>query len=177
MPLAALVFVCALFPRSSGCWPWWYARCPAGRFGSRWCGRCRSGPNARCRSAGFRGGGGRRPNRGPFLPLVRLGGVALLSTAIVLLGCSLTAIALEIGRWWQRSGPGNASGGTGDTPADLPRRWCCRVSASAWCCWPVSWCGRRCGIRVLDPVPTPPSPWPSSRAMFPAWARLQRSTS
>lgn len=38
---------------------------------------------------------------GPLLPLVQLGGVALLSTAVVLVGCSLTAIALEIQRWWR----------------------------------------------------------------------------
>jgi apolipoprotein N-acyltransferase len=38
---------------------------------------------------------------GPFLPLVRLGGVPLLSVAIVLLGCSMAAIAREIELWWQ----------------------------------------------------------------------------
>jgi apolipoprotein N-acyltransferase len=37
---------------------------------------------------------------GPLLPLVQLGGAPLLSAAIVLLGCSLTAIALEIAVWW-----------------------------------------------------------------------------
>jgi apolipoprotein N-acyltransferase len=41
---------------------------------------------------------------GPFLPLVQLGGVAVLSTAIVLVGCSLTALALEILRWLPASG-------------------------------------------------------------------------
>ncbi|BBU22569.1 apolipoprotein N-acyltransferase [Mycobacterium xenopi] len=121
MPLAALVFVCALFPAIFGLlavvvralpgWPIWFAlvwavqewaKCSVPFGGFPW-GVVAAGQTA-----------------GPFLPLVRLGGVALLSTAIVLLGCSLTAIALEIGRWWQRSGPGNASGGTGDTPADLP---------------------------------------------------------
>lgn len=38
---------------------------------------------------------------GPFLPLVRLGGPLLLSLAIVLIGCSLTAIVREIALWWQ----------------------------------------------------------------------------
>ncbi|OBI40382.1 apolipoprotein N-acyltransferase [Mycobacterium kyorinense] len=38
---------------------------------------------------------------GPFLPLVRLGGPPLLSLAIVLIGCSLTALVLEIAVWWQ----------------------------------------------------------------------------
>ncbi len=40
---------------------------------------------------------------GPFLPLVRLGSVPLLSLAIVLVGCSATAIALEIVSWWRAS--------------------------------------------------------------------------
>ncbi|QLL05429.1 apolipoprotein N-acyltransferase [Mycobacterium vicinigordonae] len=46
---------------------------------------------------------------GPLLPLVQLGGVALLSTSVVLLGTSVTAIALEIGRWIRA-----------DTTADKP---------------------------------------------------------
>ncbi|OBJ03900.1 apolipoprotein N-acyltransferase [Mycobacterium sp. 1465703.0] len=37
---------------------------------------------------------------GPFLPLVQLGGVALLSMGIMLVGFSATAIALEIVKWW-----------------------------------------------------------------------------
>lgn len=41
---------------------------------------------------------------GPLLPLVQLGGVPLLSTAIVLVGSSLTAIALEIEKWWRSGG-------------------------------------------------------------------------
>ncbi|TGD86248.1 apolipoprotein N-acyltransferase [Mycolicibacterium sp. CH28] len=40
---------------------------------------------------------------GPFLALVQLGGVPLLSFAIVLLGTSLAALVLEIVRWWQHS--------------------------------------------------------------------------
>lgn len=42
---------------------------------------------------------------GPLLPLVQLGGVSLLSSAIVLVGSSLTAIALEIEKWWRSGGP------------------------------------------------------------------------
>lgn len=38
---------------------------------------------------------------GPLLPLVQLGGVALLSMGVVLLGFSMTAIALEIAKWWR----------------------------------------------------------------------------
>lgn len=41
---------------------------------------------------------------GPLLPLVQLGGVPLLSTAIVLVASSLTAIALEIEKWWRSGG-------------------------------------------------------------------------
>lgn len=43
--------------------------------------------------------------RGPFLPLVALGGVPLLSFGIALLGMSLCALGIEIVRWWQHSGP------------------------------------------------------------------------
>lgn len=42
---------------------------------------------------------------GPFLSLVQLGGVPLLSLAIVLLGTSLAALVFEIARWWQHSAP------------------------------------------------------------------------
>jgi apolipoprotein N-acyltransferase len=44
---------------------------------------------------------------GPLLPLVQLGGVALLSMAVVLVGFSATAIELEIVKWW-RSAPEKA---------------------------------------------------------------------
>lgn len=42
---------------------------------------------------------------GPFLPLVQLGGVALLSFAITLVGFSATALALEIVKWWRSGYP------------------------------------------------------------------------
>jgi apolipoprotein N-acyltransferase len=45
---------------------------------------------------------------GPLLPLVQLGGVALLSTAVVLVGFSATAIALEITMWWRNGARGGA---------------------------------------------------------------------
>ena len=41
---------------------------------------------------------------GPFLSLVQLGGVPLLSFAIALLGTSLCALAAEIVRWYRHSG-------------------------------------------------------------------------
>ncbi len=46
---------------------------------------------------------------GPFLSLVQLGGVPLLSFATVLLGTSLAALVLEIARWWQHSGTATRS--------------------------------------------------------------------
>ncbi|GAA2797319.1 apolipoprotein N-acyltransferase [Mycolicibacterium pallens] len=42
---------------------------------------------------------------GPFLSLVQLGGVPLLSFAVALLGTSLAALVFEIARWWRHSGP------------------------------------------------------------------------
>ncbi|SOJ55736.1 Bifunctional apolipoprotein N-acyltransferase/polyprenol monophosphomannose synthase [Mycobacterium simulans] len=41
---------------------------------------------------------------GPLLPLVQLGGISLLAAAIVLVASSLTAIALEIEKWWRSGG-------------------------------------------------------------------------
>lgn len=59
---------------------------------------------------------------GPFLPLVQLGGVALLSMAIMLVGFSATAIALEIAKWWHSSHPASrsAEGGSADDPDQAP---------------------------------------------------------
>ncbi len=54
--------------------------------------------------------------QGPFLPLVQLGGAALLSMAIVLVGFSATAIALEIVRWWP-TGNRAARGAGSEEPA------------------------------------------------------------
>jgi apolipoprotein N-acyltransferase len=51
---------------------------------------------------------------GPFLPLVQVGGVALLSMAIMLVGFSATAIALEIVKWWHSGHPAQRPAGDGD---------------------------------------------------------------
>jgi apolipoprotein N-acyltransferase len=99
-PLLALVLVCALFPGIFGLlavvvrqlpgWPIWFAvlwaaqewlKCTVPFGGFPW-GVVAAGQTD-----------------GPFLPLVRLGSVPLLSLAIVLVGCSATAIALEIASW------------------------------------------------------------------------------
>jgi apolipoprotein N-acyltransferase len=88
---------------------------------------------------------------GPFLPLVQLGGVAVLSTAVVLVGCSLTALALEIVRWLSWPGTSaQARGHTGgrdaaaDTAPDatappavvLPGFCICLVLLAAVVVWP-----------------------------------------
>jgi apolipoprotein N-acyltransferase len=46
---------------------------------------------------------------GPLLPLVKLGGVALLSTSVMLVGFSATAIGLEITKWWRAGGQPRAA--------------------------------------------------------------------
>jgi len=100
MPWVALATVCALYPGLFGLfavvvrrlpgWPIWFAVLWAAQewlksafpFGGFPWGAVTFGQTS-----------------GPLLPLVQLGGVAVLSTAVVLVGSSLTAIALEIARW------------------------------------------------------------------------------
>ncbi|WP_424748378.1 apolipoprotein N-acyltransferase [Mycobacterium sp.] len=77
--------------------------------------------------------------QGPFLPLVQLGGVALLSTAIMLVGFSATAIALEIVKWWQTGNQVSARGGdsSGQAPAVvLPGVCICLVLLASVIVWP-----------------------------------------
>ncbi|ORW45654.1 apolipoprotein N-acyltransferase [Mycobacterium paraense] len=57
--------------------------------------------------------------QGPLLPLVQLGGVALLSTAVMLVGFSATAIALEIAKWWKTGHAPRAAEAPGPPPAVL----------------------------------------------------------
>jgi apolipoprotein N-acyltransferase len=77
---------------------------------------------------------------GPFLPLVRLGGPPLLSFAMVLIGFSLAAIALEITSWQQSSRRAHASGDTAtpDTPPAvlLPSAAICVVLLATVAVWP-----------------------------------------
>ncbi|RAV16466.1 apolipoprotein N-acyltransferase [Mycobacterium colombiense] len=84
---------------------------------------------------------------GPFLPLVQLGGVALLSMAIMLVGFSATAIALEIVKWWHSGHPapraGGGSGAEGPAPSDsappavvLPGVCICLVLFASLIVWP-----------------------------------------
>jgi apolipoprotein N-acyltransferase len=70
---------------------------------------------------------------GPFLPLVRLGGVPLLSLAIVLVGCSVTAITLEIVSWLRAS----PRPGADSPPAVvLPAICICLVFFATAAIWP-----------------------------------------
>ena len=101
VPLLALVVLCALFPGLFGLaavtvrrlpgWPIWFAvlwaaqewlKCTIPFGGFPW-GVVAAGQTS-----------------GPFLPLVRLGGVPLLSFAIVLTGCGAAALVLETLTWW-----------------------------------------------------------------------------
>ncbi|CAM2918898.1 apolipoprotein N-acyltransferase [Mycobacterium intermedium] len=74
---------------------------------------------------------------GPLLPLVQLGGVALLSTGVVLVGASLTAIALEIETWWRAGSRAGAAQDEAKPPAVLLPGVCiCLVLLAAIVVWP-----------------------------------------
>ena len=104
VPLLALVALCATFPGLFGVgavtvrrlagWPIWFAllwtaqewlKCTIPFGGFPW-GVVAAGQAS-----------------GPFLPLVRLGGVPLLSLAIVLTSCSAAALVIETVSWWRAS--------------------------------------------------------------------------
>ena len=75
---------------------------------------------------------------GPLLPLVQLGGVALLSMAVMLLGFSATAIGREIVKWWRSGGQaGTAKAAETAPPAVLLPGICiCLVLFAAAIVWP-----------------------------------------
>jgi apolipoprotein N-acyltransferase len=79
---------------------------------------------------------------GPFLPLVQLGGAALLSMGIMLVGFSATAIALEIVKWWHSGRPPAARATDSDAtePAPpavvLPGVCICLVLFASLIIWP-----------------------------------------
>lgn len=73
---------------------------------------------------------------GPLLPLVQLGGVALLSAGIVLVGCSLTAIALEIEKWWRTGGTTRTADTAAPPAVVLPGVCICLVLFAAAIVWP-----------------------------------------
>ena len=100
MPWFALATACALFPALFGLfavvvrrlpgWPIWFALMWAAQ---EWLKSIFPFGGFPWGSVAF------GQAEGPLLPLVQLGGVPVLSTATVLVGCSLTALALEIVRW------------------------------------------------------------------------------
>lgn len=76
--------------------------------------------------------------QGPLLPLVQLGGVALLSTAVMLVGFSVTAIALEIFHWVRtgRRSRGDAANAESPPAVVLPGVCICLVLLAAIVVWP-----------------------------------------
>ncbi|BBY53438.1 apolipoprotein N-acyltransferase [Mycobacterium koreense] len=103
VPWLVLALVCALFPALFGLaaavvrhlpgWPVWFAALWAAQ---EWL-------KSIFPFGGFPWGVvGFSQTDSPLLALVSVGGVPLVSTAVVLLGCSATVIALEIGHWWRQ---------------------------------------------------------------------------
>ena len=142
-PWIALAVVCAVFPALFGLlavsvrqlpgWPIWFAVLWAAQEWAK----------STVPFGGFPWGVvGFGQTNGPLLPLIQLGGVPLLSAAIVLLGCSATAIALEIVVWWQRdrhshSGPEAEVATDAKPPAVvLPGICICFVLFAAVAVWP-----------------------------------------
>lgn len=79
--------------------------------------------------------------QGPFLPLAKLGGAALLSLAIVLIGFSATAIAIEIVKWWHagrraRSGDQPPNADAAPPAVVLPGVCICLVLFASVIVWP-----------------------------------------
>lgn len=116
VPWLALAMVCALFPALFGLlavvvrglpgWPVWFALVWAAQ---EWLKSIFPFGGFPWGSVAF------GQAEGPLLPLVKLGGVALLSTAVVLMGFSATAIGLEITKWWRTGGQPRA-----DAPDTAP---------------------------------------------------------
>ncbi|MBS9535017.1 apolipoprotein N-acyltransferase [Mycobacterium sp. M1] len=103
VPWLALTLMCALFPAVFGLaavlvrrlpgWPIWFALLWTAQEWAK----------SIFPFGGFPWGVvGFGQTRGPFLPLVRLGGVPLLSLVIVLIGCAGTVLTTEIVRWVRR---------------------------------------------------------------------------
>jgi apolipoprotein N-acyltransferase len=142
VPLLALVLVCSLFPAIFGLsavvvrqlpgWPLWFAVLWAAQ---EWL-------KSTVPFGGFPWGVvAAGQTDGPFLPLARLGGVPLLSLAIVLVGCSATAITLEIVSWLRasrRAAAAHDDGEAADSPPAvvLPAICICLVFFATAAIWP-----------------------------------------
>ncbi len=148
MPWLALATTCALFPALFGLfavvvrrlpgWPIWFAVLWAAQ---EWLKSIVPFGGFPWGSVAF------GQAQGPLLPLVQLGGVALLSTAVMLVGFSLTAIELEIVKWWKAGNRGPSAAGPGQVrgaqhagpPAPavmLPGVCICLVLLAAIIVWP-----------------------------------------
>lgn len=133
LPWLVLTLMCALFPAVFGAaavvvrglagWPVWFALLWAA---VEWA-------KSVFPFGGFPWGVvGYGQTDGPLLPLVTLGGVPLLSTAVVLTGCAGTALTLEIVRWLR-----DESHGSPRPPAVLLPGLCiCLVLLAAVVVWP-----------------------------------------
>jgi len=141
IPLMALVGLCSLFPAIFGLsavvvarlpgWPIWFAVLWTAQ---EWL-------KSTVPFGGFPWGVvAAGQTDGPFLPLARLGGVPLLSLAIVLVACSAIAITLEIVSWLRASRrPGAAhDGAVADSPPAvvLPAICICLVFFATAAIWP-----------------------------------------
>ncbi|WP_420716176.1 apolipoprotein N-acyltransferase [Mycobacterium sp. 94-17] len=141
IPWIALATVCALFPALFGLcavavrrlpgWPVWFALVWAAQ---EWLKSIVPFGGFPWGSAAF------GQTHGPFLPLVQLGGVRLLSTAVMLLGFSATAIALEIVKWWHAGHPARAAAGGAEDQVPpavvLPGTCICLVLFASLIVWP-----------------------------------------
>lgn len=142
VPWLALALVCAVFPGVFGLlvvtvrqlpgWPIWFALVWAVQEWAK----------ASVPFGGFPWGiVGFGQTTGPLLPLVQLGGVPLLSVAVVLVGCSATAIALEIAPWFRRGdqareAPGDRRSAGSPPNVLLPGVCICLVLLTTALVWP-----------------------------------------
>ncbi|HET9875809.1 MAG TPA: apolipoprotein N-acyltransferase, partial [Mycobacterium sp.] len=141
LPWLVLTVVCAAFPAAFGLlavlvrdlpgWPIWFAVLWAAQEWAK----------STLPFGGFPWGiVGFGQTGGPLLPLVALGGVPLLSAAIVLLGSSATAIGIQIVRLLRHGHPAesNDAEGTGRPPAVLLPGICiCLVLLTTVVVWPT----------------------------------------
>jgi apolipoprotein N-acyltransferase len=137
-PWLALATVCAVFPGLFGVaaiavrrlagWPVWFAglwaaqewlKCTVPFGGFPW---------------GVVGFG---QTDGPLLAIARIGGVPLLSFAVVLVGFSLTAIAIEVYQWWRRDDAEARAGSDAPPEVVVPGVCICLVLVGTAAIWPA----------------------------------------
>ncbi len=142
LPWLALTVLCAVFPGLFGLlavpvarlpgWPIWFTTLWAAQEWAK----------SVLPFGGFPWGVvGFSQTSGPLLPLVKLGGIPLLSAAIVLLGCAATALGSQIVRWLLRDHPEGA--GSQPPAVLLPGVCICLVLLTTVAVWPGV---RRSGI-------------------------------